>query len=141
MGSIDEFDRILGSIENKVTHTKSDEASIKDPNIVYYDKESWQSKKVEDQYIFIEENRYIQDTILRKHLAYSVICIIVGWLISTIGILLLNSWLFELDVSVLITLLGTSMATVLGLAQIVLKGFFKYMNQDIKIDNNKKAGE
>jgi hypothetical protein len=78
-------------------------------------------------------DRYSGDTRARKHLAYSTQWFIGVWLFFIIVILTCNEALFYLSDAVLITLLGTTTATVLGLALIVLNGFFRHMNQNVDL--------
>lgn len=71
------------------------------------------------------KSRYSQDTLYRKHLAKWVMWIVPGWLIAVVLILIFTGVkLFDLDPSVLISLLATTTVNVLGLAYIVLKGIF-----------------
>ena len=69
--------------------------------------------------------RYGQDTRFRKHLARWVMCIIPLWLIAVITIIVLCGIGFiNLEKEVLITLLATTTANILGLAFVLLKGLF-----------------
>lgn len=68
--------------------------------------------------------RYDQDTRFRKHLANWVMWIVPGWLLVVLGIVFIALFKNGLDASVLIALLATTTANVLGLAYIVLKGIF-----------------
>lgn len=70
--------------------------------------------------------RYGQDTKYRSHLAIWVMWIVPGWLASVVVILGLCGFrVMELNTEVLIALLATTTANVLGLAYIVLKGIFR----------------
>lgn len=70
-------------------------------------------------------NRYEQDTRFRHHLAVWVMCIVPVWLGLVILLLALCGFrLASLEPPVLIALLATTTANVLGLAYIVLKGLF-----------------
>lgn len=72
------------------------------------------------------KKRFEQDTLYRKYLAVWVMWIVPLWLISVLFVLVEcaygNAYLKD---SVLISLLATTTANVLGLAYIVLKGLFQ----------------
>ncbi|WP_312311413.1 hypothetical protein [Empedobacter brevis] len=72
----------------------------------------------------LENIRYNSDTKDRKWLAIWTAAVVSIWLSLVIGILTLNSNLFKLSDSVLISLLGTTTLNVLGLSFIVLRGHF-----------------
>ena len=69
--------------------------------------------------------RFKNDTKWRCRLSWWVIIVDSAWLLLVIVILFLNDLFLHLDNSVLITLLGTTTANVLGLAVIVLRGLFR----------------
>lgn len=75
--------------------------------------------------------RYGQDTRFRKHLAHWVMWIVPLWLLLVLSIIASCGlkWM-GLSSNVLITLLATTTANVLGLAYIVLKGISQ--NEDKK---------
>lgn len=81
------------------------------------------------------DDRYKLDTMLRKWLAISTQILIFLWMAAVVVILMYNKCYFNLPSSVIIAILGTTTATVLGLAYIVLKGFFSVMNQDIPLND------
>ena len=83
----------------------------------------------DSQSIILQQERYASDTKHRLWLAWTIVIVIIVWLAIVVVILMLNNLLFHLSDPVLIALLGTSTATVLGLPAIVLKGFFQFMNQ------------
>lgn len=69
--------------------------------------------------------RYEQDTRSRKALTTWSSWVVSIYLAAIIGTLILNKPLgFELDNTVLVTLLGTTTLNVLGLMYIVLNGYF-----------------
>lgn len=72
------------------------------------------------------KKRFEQDTLYRKYLAVWVMWIVPLWLISVLFVLVEcaygNAYLKD---SVLISLLATTTANVLGLAYIVLKGLYQ----------------
>lgn len=79
------------------------------------------SKNLRDQ----ERDRYEQDTRYRKNLAIWVMSIVPGWLIFVLVLVFLcSASVFALSDNVMIALLATTTANVLGLAFIVLKGIF-----------------
>ena len=69
--------------------------------------------------------RYGQDTRFRKHLARWVMFIVPLWLLAVVAIIVCSGigWI-NLDKEVLITLLATTTANILGLAFVLLKGLF-----------------
>ena len=77
--------------------------------------------------------RFRMDTADRSKLAHKTYWLIVAWLSAVIVLLLGNSRLVHLSDSVIITLLATTTLNVLGLAVVVLNGYFRYMNQNIDI--------
>lgn len=70
------------------------------------------------------KERFSKDTKLRNNLSWWVIAVDSLWLLCVIILLFLNSCCIRLSDSVLMVLLGTTTANVLGLAFIVLKGMF-----------------
>lgn len=97
-------------------------------------RQTWEEKRHD-----LLSHRYKGDTFTRKCLAFSTQAIIFGWLLCIIIILMSNESCFGLSDTVLITLLGTTTATVLGLALIVLNGFFRYMKQDVDLHDKHKS--
>jgi hypothetical protein len=81
------------------------------------------------------ERRYDSDTKIRRWLAKSTQILIYLWMVAVVVILMCNERCFKLPSDVLIAILGTTTATVLGLAYIVLKGFFSIMKQDVPLDD------
>lgn len=91
------------------------------PDAPTSDKDNHTLKEQEALY----NERYKSDTTWRCRLSWWVIIVDSVWLLAIICILILNgSFCKPLDNSVLITLLGTTTANVLGLALIVLNGLF-----------------
>lgn len=86
----------------------------------------------------LKRERYATDTRQRISLAWAVVAIISIWLLFIMLILCLNTSRFHLSDVVLVTLLGTSTATVLGLPAIVLRGFFQFMNQTTELGHRYK---
>ncbi len=70
--------------------------------------------------------RYNSDTRWRCRFSWWVIGVDSGWLLAILIILFLNNSVLHLADSVLIMLLGTTTANVIGLAFIVLKGLFGF---------------
>ena len=69
-------------------------------------------------------DRYRQDTKLRKIFSIWTFVIISTWIVATFVLLFFNSKL-EIDNSVYIALLTTTTANIIGLPLVVLKGLFK----------------
>ena len=88
--------------------------------------------------LLLKQERYKADTKHRLYLAWSIMGIIIVWLLAVIVILCFNTRFFHLSDIVLVTLLGTTTVTVIGLPAIVLKGFFQFMNQNTDIDRHSK---
>ena len=74
----------------------------------------------------LENDRYKQDTKWRDRLAWWVIGVTSGWMLIILIILVIKGFCstFDLEKEVLITLLATTTANVLGLPLIVLRGIF-----------------
>lgn len=74
----------------------------------------------------LENKRYEQDTKWGDRLAWWVIGVTSGWMLIILVILLIEGSCstFDLEKEVLITLLATTTANVLGLPLIVLRGIF-----------------
>lgn len=81
---------------------------------------------VDDMSMLQQRNRrFSQDTRYRKYLANWVMAIVPVWLVSVMAILALcGCGVMKIASGVLIALLATTTANVLGLAYIVLKGIF-----------------
>lgn len=104
---------------------------VEDKGINPIDIDDIDTSSLKDQ----EKIRYRQDTKFRKHLTLWVMIIIPSWLILVFILLCLCAFrLCELSNAILTTLLATTTANILGLANIVLKGMF------LK-DNNKKTSK
>jgi len=72
-----------------------------------------------------EVKRMEENTYERKSLSYWVRCVIPSWLSFTAISFILNGFnIIKISESVMITLLGTTTANVLGLGYILLKGLF-----------------
>jgi len=87
-----------------------------------YDKhdDKWQKAK-----------RFAEDTRHRKGLIFWVKWVVSLWLSFVLAVVAFNNILcLKLSDNVLITLLATTTANILGLAYIVLKGLFKQNNED-----------
>lgn len=69
-------------------------------------------------------DRFEKDTRWRCRLSWWVIAVDSVWLAAVLSILALNGGYLHLNDAVLVTLLATTTANVLGLAFIVLKGLF-----------------
>lgn len=81
----------------------------------------------------LKKSRYRSDTKNRAYIAWTVIGIIIVWLVFVGIILCLNHKVFQLSDTVLVALLTSTTVTVLGLPAIVLRGFFQYMDQNTKL--------
>lgn len=68
--------------------------------------------------------RFNGETSLRENLSIAFTLIIFFWLLSVILILVGNTSIYKLDDSVLIALMVTSSANVIGMMQIILKNLF-----------------
>ncbi len=79
----------------------------------------------------LKADRYKRDTYHRSHLAWTVMATIMLWLLFVMVIVVLCLFRQGLSDAVLIALLGTTTANIIGLAMIVLKGFFQYMDQTV----------
>ena len=72
-----------------------------------------------------EKTRFEQDTDFRRYLAIWVMIIVPVWLVIVYAVLILNgTGCIRVDPKVMVSLLVTTTANVLGLAYIVLKGIF-----------------
>lgn len=90
-------------------------------------------KTWEDEVHRLLKHRYRNDTLARTWLACSTQALIFLWMVAVVVILMCNSHCFKLSDTVLVVILGTTTTTVLGLALIVLNGFFRYMKQDVDL--------
>ena len=72
----------------------------------------------------LQNQRYQENTIQRKRLAYWVQIIVTVWLLIVIIFLSINNNYLHLSDNVLMVLLGTTTLNVLGLPLVVLRGFF-----------------
>lgn len=70
------------------------------------------------------EKRYARETVLRENLTITFTIIIVFWLLSVILILVGNTTTYKLSDNVLIALMVTSSANVIGMMIIILKNLF-----------------
>lgn len=102
------------------------ESVNKDPSNGFDPDQAWNN---------LEQNRYQTDTTARKNLSRWTMWLITLWLGAVVAILVLNFWFVHLSDKVLMMLLGTTTANVIGLAQIVLKGYYKYMDQNAHSHN------
>jgi|GEM_PF-976957 len=89
---------------------------IKDPDI--------DADGIEEQKRKLENQRYKDDSEYRIRLAIWTRWTVSAWLGTVLLILCLNGYLFFLSDAVLIALVCTTTLNVLGLAYIVLKGYF-----------------
>lgn len=81
----------------------------------------------------LKNQRFNLDTIDRSELAHKTFWLIASWLFGVFLLLVLNSRKFHLSDSVMLMLLGTTTVNIIGLAAIVLNGYFKHMNQNTEI--------
>ncbi|WP_380936297.1 hypothetical protein [Sphingobacterium bambusae] len=78
----------------------------------------------------LRDQRYENNTQLRKRLAFWALSIVSLWLTCVILILAYNSSKYRLSDNVLIALLTTTTANILGIIYIVLKDIFNGRSED-----------
>lgn len=84
-------------------------------------------------------NRYSDTSKLRKHSAYWVMIVVSFWLFLVVGIVFLCGFaVMSLEASVIIALLTTTTANILGLPLIILQGLYPKEKEMEKIDNEIK---
>lgn len=84
-------------------------------------------------------NRYSDTSKLRKHSAYWVMIVVSFWLILVVGIVFFCGFaVMSLEASVIIALLTTTTANILGLPLIILQGLYPKEKEMEKIDNEIK---
>ena len=84
-------------------------------------------------------NRYSDTSKLRKHSAYWVMIVVSLWLFLVVGIVFLCGFaVMNLEASVIIALLTTTTANILGLPLIILQGLYPKEKEMEKIDNEIK---
>lgn len=81
-----------------------------------------------------QEERFREDTLLRKNLAIAFTILISFWLVAVLLILVGNNYNYKLSDGILKTLLITTTANVIGMMMIILKNLFP--NQDCKEEDN-----
>lgn len=104
------------------------EANVEETESLDFD-----SRSMNDQALMLKNERFSRDTEDRSELAHKTFWLIVGWLSCVVVLLAFNSCFFHLSDSVLLMLLGTTTINIIGLAAIVLNGYFKHMNQNTDI--------
>lgn len=83
--------------------------------------------------------RYNDTSKLRKHSAYWVMLVVSFWLFLVVGIVFLCGFaVMNLEASVIIALLTTTTANILGLPLIILQGLYPKEKEMEKIDNEIK---
>lgn len=81
-------------------------------------------------------NRYSDTSKLRKHSAYWVMIVVSFWLFLVVGIVFLCGFaVMSLEASVIIALLTTTTANILGLPLVVLRGLYPKEKEMEMIDN------
>ena len=81
-------------------------------------------------------NRYSDTSKLRKHSAYWVMIVVSFWLFLVVGIVFLCGFaVMNLEASVIIALLTTTTANILGLPLVVLRGLYPKEKEMEMIDN------
>ena len=81
-------------------------------------------------------NRYSHTSKLRKHSAYWVMIVVSFWLFLVVGIVFLCGFaVMNLEASVIIALLTTTTANILGLPLVVLRGLYPKEKEMEMIDN------
>lgn len=93
------------------------------------DIDSYSLQEQENLKKHLENNRYEEDTKNRAGLALWVKWVVSIWLFVVLLIICLNNLIVNLSDRVLITLLATTTLNVLGLAFIVLRGYFQDINK------------
>ena len=84
-------------------------------------------------------NRYSDTSKLRKHSAYWVMIVVSFWLFLVVGIVFLCGFaVMSLEASVIIALLTTTTANILGLPLVVLRGLYPKEKEMEMIDNEIK---
>ena len=111
---------------------KKEDCDDKDNRTTSQQKDDWDATRHK-----LLKARYSNDTVVRIILACSTQFIIMGWLICVL-VILMGKAHCSLSDSVLITLLGTTTTTIIGLALIVLRGFFQYMKQDVELNDTEE---
>jgi len=87
-------------------------------------------KRLNEAVLTPQEERYSRETKLRENLTTAFTMIITLWLLSVVLILVGNNLRYKLSDEVLIALLVTSTANVIGMMLIILKNLFP--NRDSK---------
>ena len=110
----------MGDIDlNRLPDTLSD--SFTDADITEALKDN---KDINEDIKKSQIKRFNGETSLRENLSIAFTLIICFWLLSVILILVGNTGHYRLDDSVLIALMVTSSANVIGMMQIILKNLF-----------------
>ena len=106
-----------GNAFNDITYHEDENAKLDPDNKLGSVDES----SLEDQ----RRARYIMNTRFRSEFSYWVMVLIPAWLFMVLVIIILQGFrVIRLDSTETVALLATTSANVLGLAYIVLKGFF-----------------
>ena len=85
-----------------------------------------------------ERKRYADTSRLRKYSAFWVMAVVTLWLVGVFCVLKFNNSCFCLSDSVLIALLTTTTANILGLPFIILQGLYPKEKEKLKDKDKKK---
>lgn len=116
------------SVVSEKKHLSDLETNVEETESIDFD-----SRSMADQALMLKNKRFSRDTEDRSELAHKTFWLIVAWLSCVAILLAFNSIWFHLSDSVLLMLLGTTTINIIGLAAIVLNGYFKHMNQNTDI--------
>lgn len=119
------------SVVSEMKRLSNLEANVEETESLDFD-----SRSMADQALMskvLKNRRFSLDTEDRSVLARKTFWLIVAWLSCVVILLAFNSLWFRLSDSVLLMLLGTTTINIIGLAAIVLNGYFKHMNQNTDI--------
>ncbi|WP_299105235.1 hypothetical protein [uncultured Tenacibaculum sp.] len=111
------YDRMPDQDDDRTVDTEDFEEAVRDNINV-------------NQEVTPQEERFREDTVLRKNLATAFTILISFWLVAVLLILTGNNNIYGLSDGILKTLLITTTANVIGMMMIILKNLFP--NQDSK---------
>ncbi|MDQ7960377.1 hypothetical protein [Flavobacterium lindanitolerans] len=115
----------MSKLKDIVSELEGYDPSSNVPDKEDLEKAEKQEKSIEAQRLEAKLQRYQQDTNHRSSLVVWAATIVSFWLISIVFILTRNTESYQLSDKVMITLLVTTTANILGLMYIVLNDLFK----------------
>lgn len=119
------FQTLSSNLTDEINNSPDDAIlpNIKDDNVekLGIDTEDPDSNNKEKQ-LKATVARFLEDTILRKNLAYWSATVVTGWLVCVMFTVWGQKW--PISDTVMIALLGTTTLNILGLSYIVLNGLF-----------------